>query len=216
MSDISKQNGQQAVLQKFNLLAGGFASLLDKGDARGVGDFAMWKPVMVAIVVPNGDSYSGVRELCDRHPTISIVVMSGQREAMLGALQLVFAESLNVKAELLARDDASPAQPNGKKGGINRCQSSASDLGLTERQLDVLALMMQGKSNKAICRVLNLAEPTVKNHVTAILRALKVSNRTEAVVAVTELGWRLPSAAQLDLQSRIPARTMTTRKAHLL
>ena len=52
--------------------------------------------------------------------------------------------------------------------------------------------MMQGKSNKVICRILNLAEPTVKNHVTAILRALKVSNRTEAVVAVTELGWKLP------------------------
>jgi len=44
--------------------------------------------------------------------------------------------------------------------------------------------MMQGKSNKAICRALDLAEPTVKNHVTAILKALKVSNRTEAVIAV--------------------------------
>jgi DNA-binding NarL/FixJ family response regulator len=63
---------------------------------------------------------------------------------------------------------------------------------LTERQLDVLALMTQGKSNKAICRVLNLTESTVKNHVTAILRALKVSNRTEAVIAVGELPWKLP------------------------
>ena len=42
---------------------------------------------------------------------------------------------------------------------------------------------MQGKSNKAICRALDLAEPTVKNHVTAILKALKVTNRTEAVIA---------------------------------
>src|SRR5689334_18203187 len=40
---------------------------------------------------------------------------------------------------------------------------------LTARQRDVLSVMMQGKSNKAICRILNLAEPTVKNHVTAIL-----------------------------------------------
>jgi DNA-binding NarL/FixJ family response regulator len=51
--------------------------------------------------------------------------------------------------------------------------------------------MMQGKSNKAICRRLELAEATVKNHVTAILKALKVSNRTEAVVAVSALGWDL-------------------------
>ena len=64
---------------------------------------------------------------------------------------------------------------------------------LSQRQLDVLALIMQGDSNKAICRWLNLAEPTVKNHVTAILRALKVSNRTEAVIAVNELGWKLPT-----------------------
>src|SRR5262245_6925874 len=57
---------------------------------------------------------------------------------------------------------------------------------LTARQRDVLAVMMQGKSNKAICRILNLAEPTVKNHVTAILKALKVTNRTEAVIKVAK------------------------------
>jgi DNA-binding NarL/FixJ family response regulator len=43
--------------------------------------------------------------------------------------------------------------------------------------------MMAGKSNKTICRELDLAEPTVKTHVTSILRALNVHNRTEAVVA---------------------------------
>jgi DNA-binding NarL/FixJ family response regulator len=199
MSNISKT--KWAVLPKFNLLTGGFASLLEKGDAQGVGDFAMWKPVMVATVVSDVDGYSGLAELCDRNPTISIVVLSGQREAILRVLQLVFGGALNLQAEPLARDNASAAQPNEKNS--NRCQSSASDLGLTERQLDVLALVMQGKSNKAICRILKLAESTVKNHVTAILRALKVSNRTEAVVAVGELGWKLPTIAQLDLQSKI-------------
>ena len=157
---------------------------------------------LASVGIPDGDSYSGLTELSDRNPTISIVVTSGQREAMLGALQLVFGGSLNVPAELLARDEATPAQSNEKKLDSNQCQPSAFGLGLTERQFDVLALIMQGKSNKAICRVLNLAEPTVKNHVTAILRALKVSNRTEALVAVTELGWRLPSASHL--RSRIP------------
>jgi len=55
---------------------------------------------------------------------------------------------------------------------------------------------MQGKSNKAICRVLNLAEPTVKNHVTGILKALEVTNRTEAVIAVGKLGWELSRAGK--------------------
>ena len=68
---------------------------------------------------------------------------------------------------------------------------------MTDRQLDVLALMMQGKNNKAICRSLDLAEPTVKNHVTAILKALKVTNRTEAVIAVNKLGWKLPPTPKL-------------------
>jgi DNA-binding NarL/FixJ family response regulator len=54
--------------------------------------------------------------------------------------------------------------------------------------------MMQGKNNKLICRTLNLAEPTVKNHVTAILKALKVSNRTEAVIAANQLGWEFPAS----------------------
>ena len=72
---------------------------------------------------------------------------------------------------------------------------SPAELGLTERQVEVLALMMQGKSNKLICRALDLAEPTVKNHVSAILKALGVSNRTEAVLAVAALGWELPRPA---------------------
>ena len=74
---------------------------------------------------------------------------------------------------------------------------SPADLGLTNRQLDVLALMMQGKNNKSICRVLKLAESTVKNHVTVILKALEVTNRTEAVIAVNELGWKLPATPKL-------------------
>ncbi len=48
---------------------------------------------------------------------------------------------------------------------------------------------MTGKSNKAVCLALNVAEPTVKNHVTAILKILKVTNRTEAVVIGRDLDW---------------------------
>lgn len=57
---------------------------------------------------------------------------------------------------------------------------------LTPRQKEVLALLGQGKSNKEIARVLQLAEGTVKLHVTAILKALKVNNRTRAVVVASQ------------------------------
>ena len=55
---------------------------------------------------------------------------------------------------------------------------------LTPRQAEVLTLMAAGRSNKGIARELGMSAGTVKVHVTAILKALDVRNRTEAVVAV--------------------------------
>jgi DNA-binding NarL/FixJ family response regulator len=63
-----------------------------------------------------------------------------------------------------------------------------SDLGLTERQAQILILLMQGKSNKLICRELDLAESTVKNHVTHVLKTLNVTSRTQAVIAAARMG----------------------------
>ncbi len=54
--------------------------------------------------------------------------------------------------------------------------------------MDVLRLIARGHSNKKIAHALGLAEGTVKLHVTAVLRALGVSNRTQAVLAATALG----------------------------
>ena len=59
----------------------------------------------------------------------------------------------------------------------------------------MLALLVQGKPNKMIGRELNLAEGTVKIHVAAILKTLKVANRTQAVFALSTLGLRLPRLA---------------------
>jgi len=61
----------------------------------------------------------------------------------------------------------------------------------------VLALLMRGKSNKEICRTLGIAERTVKIHVTALLNALRVTSRTQAVIAAHELGFD-PSATLCD------------------
>jgi DNA-binding NarL/FixJ family response regulator len=168
--------------------------------------------ILLDLQLPDRDGFSALSEIRERYPAISVVVLSGQhdrssvvkaldlgalgfipksgqREVMLSALQLVFAGGVYIPPEILARDTSITPPPGPTPAPLP--PASPADLGLTERQLDVLALMMQGKSNKAICRVLDLAEPTVKNHVTAILKALKVTNRTEAVIAVRELGWEL-------------------------
>ncbi|MGB7184785.1 MAG: response regulator transcription factor [Burkholderiaceae bacterium] len=69
-----------------------------------------------------------------------------------------------------------------------RLTSDPRDLGMTERQIDVLHLMLRGMPNKVICRQLDLAEGTVKVHVSNVLRALGVRNRTQAVIAASEMG----------------------------
>ena len=78
--------------------------------------------------------------------------------------------------------------------------ASLADVGLTPRQTEVLSLLLQGLPNKLIARQLNLSVETVKDHVAAVLRALGVSSRTQAVLAVSQMtqgqgsafAWRLP------------------------
>jgi len=83
---------------------------------------------------------------------------------------------------------AAPLETNAPAGRLR-----PADIGLTERQAQILALRMKGESNKLICRELNLAESTVKNQITAILKALNVTSRTQAVLAVAKLGLALPA-----------------------
>ena len=76
---------------------------------------------------------------------------------------------------------------------------SLADVGLTPRQTEVLSLLLKGLPNKLIARELNLSVETVKDHVAAVLRALGVSSRTQAVLAVSQMtqaqggfSWRPP------------------------
>ncbi len=94
---------------------------------------------------------------------------------MLSALHLVMEGGIYIPQSILAIA-AQPAQA-----------SSPTSSMLTPRQREVMALLSQGKSNKEIARVLDLAEGTVKLHITAILRALGVNNRTRAVVEAARI-----------------------------
>lgn len=68
-----------------------------------------------------------------------------------------------------------------------------SNLGLSQRQLDVFLKLVQGKSNKIIARELNLSEATVKTHVSTSFRVLNVASRTEAVYKAAQLGLSMGS-----------------------
>jgi DNA-binding NarL/FixJ family response regulator len=172
--------------------------------------------------LPDRDGFSLLEELRRSHPAISVVVLSAtqdrsnvlkalelgasgyipksaQREVMSGAIQLVLAGGVYIPPQILERETCSGAVAT--PIDHQQVEVCGSQLGLTERQIDVLSLMMQGMNNKTICRTLNLAEPTVKNHVTSILRAFKVSNRTEVVIAVNNFERK----ARTDTKSPAPS-----------
>ncbi|HKY02583.1 MAG TPA: LuxR C-terminal-related transcriptional regulator [Burkholderiales bacterium] len=63
-----------------------------------------------------------------------------------------------------------------------------ADLGLTRRETEVLRILAQGKSNKEICRELNIAIGTAKIHTRSVCAKLNVTRRAEAVAAVNRMG----------------------------
>jgi DNA-binding NarL/FixJ family response regulator len=60
---------------------------------------------------------------------------------------------------------------------------------LSDREMEVLVLIVEGKSNKEIASLLGISHQTVKNHITSILRKFGVEDRTQAVVYALKRGW---------------------------
>jgi DNA-binding NarL/FixJ family response regulator len=111
-------------------------------------------------------------------------------EVMLSAVRLVLAGGVYVPPMMLtALPPGIVAGVAPMRGGEPRSSGASSQTlehlrsVLTERQVEVLQLLSQGKPNKLIGRSLGISEGTVKIHLAAIFRALNVRNRTEAVVA---------------------------------
>jgi DNA-binding NarL/FixJ family response regulator len=173
--------------------------------------------VLLDLTLPDRDGFAALADLRERHPRMPVVVLSAVQDSatvmkalilgaqgyipksasadvILNALRLVMSGGTYIPPEILVQGQTSverqrpvvPSQPH----------PSPSDIGLTDRQIEILALIMQGKNNKTICRALGLAEPTVKNHVSAVLKALQVSSRSEAIVTVNNLGWTFPTVPQ--------------------
>jgi DNA-binding NarL/FixJ family response regulator len=76
-----------------------------------------------------------------------------------------------------------------------RPRDLASELGLSSREIEVLQELVRGASNKEIAIALNIAEGTVKNHITHIFVKLKVQDRFQAALRVKMLGYPLPGKA---------------------
>jgi two-component system, NarL family, response regulator DevR len=85
----------------------------------------------------------------------------------------------------VARGDAvlDPSVTKKLLARIRRAEVEMTELafqGLSKREIEVLALVSEGKSNAKIARALNLSEKTVGNHISTIFEKLGVANRVEA------------------------------------
>jgi len=101
-------------------------------------------------------------------------------ELTLAALRLVLSGGTYVPATFLTQHFAQPAAS---------ASAAAAAAALTPRQREVLELLARGCPNKEIAQRLGMAVGTVKIHMTAILRALEVKNRTQAVLAAMAMGF---------------------------
>jgi len=161
--------------------------------------------ILLDLALPGCDGFDLLAELRRDWPGMPVLVLSATHDretvehaldlgamgfipktantrVLLEALQLVLAGGVYVPSEPLRASSA--VRP---RTTVTRPEQ----LGLTLRQADVLKLLVQGKPNKLICRDLKLSEGTVKVHVSAILRALNVRNRTQVVIELARRGVRL-------------------------
>ena len=118
------------------------------------------------------------------------MVMSGSMYVPPSMLGLAFGRGLPGGAEAGAGVGHARVEPglgSAARPEAHQKPPSIEDVGLTPRQAEVLGLLLQGLPNKLIARQLNLSVETVKDHVAAVLRALGVSSRTQAVLAVSQM-----------------------------
>ncbi|MCW9078461.1 MAG: response regulator transcription factor, partial [Gammaproteobacteria bacterium] len=170
------------------------------------------KLALLDLVMPGSTGFGLLAHVCNTYPNLPVTILSGSTdpaqmrkaldvgasgfitksasaEIMLSALRLVMAGGIYVPPEMVRPDSATAETINDpyRRLPLGTDKDARSDA-LTTRQHEVLERLEEGKSNKQIARELELSEHTVKIHVTRILRALGVSNRTQAAVVARAQG----------------------------
>jgi DNA-binding NarL/FixJ family response regulator len=162
-------------------------ALPDCAGPEGLARLREARPELPVVVVSATSDPETILEALDLG-AMGFIPKTSTRDVLLNAVRLVASGGIYVPVEALrARDGKAPSAPSVAAGAAG----TVADLGLTSRQRDVLVLLLKGLPNKLIARKLELAENTVKVHVRAVLQALDVSTRTQALIAATRLGLRL-------------------------
>jgi DNA-binding NarL/FixJ family response regulator len=174
---------------------------LQLGDANGFDMLVELRakyPALPVVIVSASDRASDVIRAIDLG-AMGFVPKRASNATLFEALHLVMQGGIYVPPMTLGSERPGP-KPEGDTApgylsivreqaanGEPHVPPSLTTIGLTPRQTDVLGLLLQGKPNKLIARELGLSVETVKDHVAAVLRALNVSSRTQAVLAVSQM-----------------------------
>jgi two-component system response regulator DegU len=156
-------------------------------------------PAIKVIVLSIHDDESYVYETL-RKGASGYLLKDMEPESLISAIRSVVAghayihpkvtgKLINQLRRMTYPEEAGAAAGNGivREAGVKYVHSDSSPL--TRREAEVLRLMAEGKSNKAIGEFLFISEKTVKNHVSSILQKLEVEDRTQAVIIAIKNGW---------------------------
>jgi len=154
--------------------------------------------VLMDLVMPGMDGATTTQQIREKCPQIQVIALTSFKEENLveGALQAGAIGYLlkDVSADELANAIRSAAAgkptlaPEAAQVLINAARSPSEKIGfdLTEREREVLALMVEGLNNNQIAERLIISISTAKFHVSSILSKLGVASRTEAVAVALQ------------------------------
>jgi DNA-binding NarL/FixJ family response regulator len=177
--------------------------------------------VLLDLLIPGVSGFSGLLKLRSGFPETPVVIISALEEKHLieeaiGLGAVGFIPKSTPRHEIVAALHGvaagkiyRPAEARDQAGARSSAESEiAQKLStLTAQQVRVLQLLGTGKLNKEIAYELDIAETTVKVHVSAILQKLNVYSRTQAVV----VAGRLLSSQSLETPRKIGAAHESTR-----
>ncbi len=145
-----------------------------------IGEFGRVRAELPVIVLSSSEDAQTVRQALALG-ALGYVPKSASRRTLLSAIWLVVSGELYVPA-LVLNDAPTPQAPT------LSVEATRGASPLTDRQLAVLRLIAEGRTNTSIAFDLGLSEKTVKAHITAIFKALNVFNRTQAAAAARDGG----------------------------
>ena len=154
--------------------------------------FRALESLMPVVVISASDDRATILEALDLGAMGFIPKTSG-RDVLMRALELILAGGIYIPPQALQRrEKALSRAPARVEEPVAQTHPKATAFSsLTQRQCDVLELLVKGLPNKLICRELDLSPNTVKSHISAIFRALNATNRTQAVIAAQSGGFRV-------------------------